>query len=50
MGACGSGGSPSTSARGAGGSAGYRLTIATPPDEPLRTLVYATPIARFFMC
>lgn len=42
----------STTTRGGTGPAGYRLTITAEPPappEPLRTLVYATPIARFFM-
>lgn len=31
------------------GPVGYHLTVTGAPPEPLRTLVYATPIARFFM-
>jgi hypothetical protein len=39
----------STRARGGGGPVGYRLRVGKSLTEPLRSLVYASPVVRYFI-
>jgi len=39
----------STRSRGGGGPVGYRLRVDDDPPDPLRSLIYASPVVRYFI-